>query len=99
MNRWTALLVAVGIALKHWVDENKTEVLQALRACRHAHAPGAVSSRQDDGGGGSESGIDMVRQDRLSRILIGKRALVPMVAIAQCEKQGLGRGREITATG
>ena len=30
----------------------------------------------------------MVRQERLPRLLIGRHSLIPMSAIAQCEKQG-----------
>ena len=101
-----ALQQVVGTVLKRWLDENKPEVIQALRAAvpiPQVPIPSAKTAEAEPNREPKflnvaevaarwklhpETVRDMVRQDRLPRMRIGGRILVPMSAIAECEKQG-----------
>jgi excisionase family DNA binding protein len=102
-----ALQQVVGAALINWLDENRADVLQALRA--------AVAERQSPPAKMPEAKREpqflntaevaarwqlhretvrlMVRQGRLPRMSIGRRVLVPLSAILESEKQGWVPGR------
>ena len=97
-----ALQEVVGQALKSWLDENKAEVLQALRTTvgenrtpRPAKAP-AVEHEQKFLTTDQiamrwhlhpESVRRIVREGRLPRIIIGRRIMVPLGAILECEQR------------
>ncbi|HEY5911355.1 MAG TPA: helix-turn-helix domain-containing protein [Verrucomicrobiae bacterium] len=102
----TALQQVVGATLKSWLDENKAEVIQAVRAAvaipqvppPATRTTAAEPKREPEYLKVAEVAArwklhpetvrDMVRQERLPRMRIGGRILVPMSAIAECEKQG-----------
>ena len=101
----TALQQVVGATLKKWLDENKAEVIQALRTALPApHAPplpktavpeeerqpqflntAEVAARWQLH---RESVRRMVREGRLPRMYIGRRILVPLSVIIDCEEKG-----------
>jgi excisionase family DNA binding protein len=97
-----ALKQVVGTSLKNWLDEHEADVLQALRAAIAERQPPPArmpeAKREPQFLNTAEVAARwqlhretvrlMVRQGRLPRMTIGRRVLVPMSAIVECEKQG-----------
>ena len=100
----TALQRVVGATLKNWLDENKAEVLQALRAAAAEHpTPSQSTERREEKREAQflktaelaarwqlhpETVRKMLRQGRLPRMYIGRHGLVPLSAIRECEQKG-----------
>ena len=98
-----ALQEVVGATLKNWLDENKAGVLQAMGAAiAEAWTPPPAPKRPEATPEPlflsaaevaarwrlhPESVRRMLRDGRLPRMLLGRRSLVPLSAIVDCEKQ------------
>jgi len=98
-----ALQHVVGATLKNWLDENKTEVLQALRAVAESRTPPQLPMKPQEKCEPRflntaevaarwrlhpETVRRMLREGRLPRMFTGQRRLVPLSAIADCEENG-----------
>lgn len=99
-----SLRQVVSAALKDWLDEHKADVLQALRDAVPAPqispstAKAAEENRQPQFLNTAEVAARwrlhpetvrrMLRHGRLPRMFIGRRRLVPLSAITDCEEKG-----------
>jgi hypothetical protein len=100
----TALQQVVGATLKNWLDDNKAEVIQVLRTAvaesQTPQPPAKAAQKKPEPKFLNtaevaarwqlhpESVRRLVREGRLPRIYIGRRSLVPLSAIIDCEEKG-----------
>jgi hypothetical protein len=99
----TALQQVIGATLKNWLSENKAQVLEAIRAAAvEDWTPPPVKPPAKTGEAKylstaavaarwhlhPETVRRLVREGRLPRMYIGRRSLVPLAAIVECEQKG-----------
>ena len=99
-----ALQQVVGATLRNWLDGNRADVLQALRIAvaesQRPQPPAKVAQAKLEPQFLNtaevaarwqlhpESVRRLVREGRLPRMSIGRRSMVPLGAIIECEKKG-----------
>jgi signal transduction histidine kinase len=104
----SALQQVVSAAVKDWLNENRAEIVRALHdsiaeslTALNMTRPGVKrepkfldnSELAERWKLHPETIRSFVRQGRLPRMSIGRNILVPVTAVAECEKQGWVPGR------